>query len=138
MNFLKAIGGGIVSFFKGGNPIADTIKAIDGVTTSGAERMELKKQFIGGIVDAQSKVLVAEAQSGSWLTRSWRPIVMLSFAGILVYTFWVGPMFDLRVVDLPKDMWTMLQVGLGGYVGGRSVEKLASILPEKLKKGKKE
>ena len=129
---------GLKSFFTGGNPIAETIKAIDGVTTSASERMELKSKYIGGIVDAQSKVLVAEAQSASWLTRSWRPIVMLSFAGILVYTFFAGPMLGLRVVDIPEDMWTMLQVGLGGYVGGRSVEKLAEILPRALKKRKKD
>ena len=132
MNFLKALG----SFFAGGNPIAETIKAIDGVTTSGEERMALKSQFIGGIVEAQSRVLVAEAQSKSWLTASWRPIVMLSFAGILVYSFFIGPMAELKTVPIPADLWTLMKLGIGGYVGGRSVEKLAEILPNKLR-GKK-
>lgn len=121
----------LVNLFKGGNPIAETIKAIDGVTTSGRERIELKKQFITQIVDAQAKVIAAEAASGSWLTQSWRPIVMLSFAGILVYNFFLGPMFALKIVDLPQDLWTLLQVGIGGYVGGRTVEKLVPMLAKK-------
>jgi hypothetical protein len=133
MNFLKAL----AAFFKGGNPIAETIKAIDGVTTSAEERMTLKSQFIGGIVEAQSKVLIAEAQSKSWLTASWRPLVMLSFASILIYSFFIGPMLELKTVPVPGDLWTLMKIGIGGYVGGRSVEKLAEILPRALKRGKK-
>lgn len=133
MSVWKSIGSGIVGLFKGGNPIADTIKAIDGVTTSGAERMELKKQFIGGLVDAQTKVLVAEAQSGSWLTRSWRPIVMLAFTSVVLYNGFIGPLFDLKVVPLEENLWSLLHIGIGGYVGGRTVEKLAAMLPKKRK-----
>jgi hypothetical protein len=124
----------LLNLFKGGNPIAETIKAIDGVTTSGAERIALKKEFITKIVDAQASVIAAEAQSKSWLTQSWRPIVMLTFAAILIYTFFIGPMFDFKTVPLPENLWTLLQVGIGGYVGGRTVEKLAEILPQKLKR----
>ena len=119
----------LVDLFKGGNPIAETIKAIDGITTSGAERIALKKEFITQIVDAQAKVLAAEAQSKSWLTQSWRPIIMLAFGSILVYSFFVGPMFDLKVVPVPDDLWQLMKLGIGGYIGGRSVEKLASMLP---------
>jgi hypothetical protein len=124
----------LIDLFKGGNPIADTIKAIDGVTTSGAERIELKKQFITQVVDAQAKVISAEASAGSWLTQSWRPIVMLCFAGILVYSFFFGPMFGLKTVPLPPELWILLQVGIGGYVGGRTVEKLVPMLAKKGKK----
>ena len=124
----------LLNLFKGGNPVAETIKAIDGITTSGAERIELKKDFLTKVIDAQASVLAAEAQSKSWLTQSWRPIVMLSFAGILIYTFFFGPMFSLPTTELPPDLWTLLQVGIGGYVGGRSIEKLAEILPQKFKK----
>ena len=125
----------LVDLFKGGNPIAETIKAIDGITTSGAERIALKKEFITQIVEAQAKVITAEAQSKSWLTQSWRPMVMLSFASILVYSFFVGPMFELKVVPVPPDLWGLMKIGIGGYIGGRSVEKLASMLPTK--KGRK-
>lgn len=127
----------LVNLFKGGNPIAETIKAIDGVTTSGAERIALKKEFMGQVIDAQSKVLVAEAQASSWLTSSWRPLVMLAFASILVYSFFFGPMFDLKVVPIPDDLWDLMKLGIGGYIGGRSVEKLVPMLG-KIKKGKKD
>ena len=124
----------LIGLFASGNPIAETIKAIDSVTTSGQERIELKSNFITKVIDAQAKVVAAEAQASSWLTQSWRPLVMLSFAAILVYTFFIGPMFDLKIVDIPDEMWVLLKVGIGGYVGGRTVEKLAEILPAKLKK----
>ena len=60
----------LLNLFKGGNPVAETIKAIDGLTTSGAERIELKKDFLTKVIDAQASVLAAEAQSKSWLTQS--------------------------------------------------------------------
>lgn len=121
-------------FTKGQNPVAAMFDGIDKVTTSGEERMGLKSQFMGKVIDAQAAVLVAEASAKSWLTQSWRPLVMLSFASILVYTFFIGPMFDLKVVPVPDDLWGLMKLGIGGYVGGRTVEKLAEILPAKRKK----
>jgi hypothetical protein len=120
-------------FTKGSDPVKTVLDGIDKLSTSGEERMALKGQFIEKVIDAQAKVLEAEAKASSWLTQSWRPIVMLCFAGILVYSFFIGPMFDLKTVPLPDDLWTLLQVGIGGYVGGRTVEKLAEILPKKRK-----
>ena len=73
----------LIDLFKGGNPIAETIKAIDGITTSGAERIALKKEFITQIVDAQAQVLAAEAQSKSWLPAGCLPICVFCLVGPL-------------------------------------------------------
>ena len=41
------------------------------------------------LLDSRMQVIVAEAQGGSFLQRSWRPITMLTFAGLVV-AHWLG------------------------------------------------
>jgi hypothetical protein len=72
----------------------------------------------------QASVVIAEAKSESWLARNWRPIIMLEFGVILGYNFIVSPMFNLTALPIPPDMWMLLKIGLGGYVFGRSGEKM--------------
>ncbi len=36
-------------------------------------------------------------------------------------------------IDLPGDVWTLLQIGLGGYVVGRSAESVARTMANKPK-----
>ena len=70
------------------------------------------------IVEGQTAVLIAEAQSDSTLTRIWRPIIMLSFAACVVGSF----IFNKPIaVEL---MWT-INLGIGGYIGSRGFEKAA-------------
>jgi len=69
---------------------------------------------------------MAEAQGGSWLQRSWRPITMLTFL-VLVVTDALG----LLPFRLAGEAWTLLQLGLGGYVVGRSGEKIMKELRNK-------
>ena len=88
------------------------------------------------LLDAQSKIIVAEAQSDSWITRSWRPITMLSFTFILIYT-WISPAFGLPLVVIPDQLWTVIEIGLGGYVGGRSLEKTVPAIVNALKSKEK-
>lgn len=77
-------------------------------------------------VKAQSAIIVAEAKSG-FLSRSWRPILMLSLTAILVNNFLVYPYLageGAVMLDFAPEFWVMLQVGIGGYIGGRSAEKI--------------
>lgn len=73
-------------------------------------------------INAQKDIIVAEAQSESWITRTWRPIVMLFFAG-LVGAHWMG----FTPPNLPESvvlkLLAIVQVGLSGFVVGRSAEK---------------
>lgn len=77
----------------------------------------------------QSNIIVAEAQSGSWLVRSWRPMLMCVFGGIIIYDLIAVPLFGLPVVGdtkvVPPEIWSILKIGIGGYIGGRSLEKIA-------------
>jgi len=71
------------------------------------------------IKQLQGSIIIAEAQGGSWMQRNWRPITMLTFL-ILV----VCDSFGLLAFRLAEQAWTLLQIGLGGYVVGRSAEKI--------------
>jgi hypothetical protein len=77
---------------------------------------------------ARAQIVTAEAQSEHWLTSMWRPIVMLTFAAIIVYSSVFVSMFGLKPVDLagvPDKFWQLLLLGVGGYVFLRSGEKIA-------------
>lgn len=112
-------------------------KLIDDIHTSTEEKMkltnalkELEFKTTGKMIDlevqaleARSKNVEAEINGHSWLQRNWRPITMLTFL-VLVILDSLG----LLANPLPKEAWLLLQLGLGGYVAGRSVEKVADKL----------
>ena len=55
---------------------------------------------------------------------------------ILVWNYVLGPVIVLFTgtiitFELPGDVWTLLNVGLGGYVVGRSGESIARTLANK-------
>jgi len=81
-------------------------------------------------------VVVAEAKSEHWITSAWRPIVMLMFAVMIGNNFIIAPYLDAFfgtsvMFDMPDQAWGLLSVGLGGYVVGRSGEKIARELRKK-------
>ncbi len=112
-------------------PVADLV---DNLHTSDEERLTIKAKvfelqtqaateimaYERQLLDSQSKVIMAEAQGQSWLQRNWRPITMLTFLVLVVCDS-----FGLLAFRLSDEAWTLLQLGLGGYVVGRSVEKIA-------------
>lgn len=69
------------------------------------------------------KVITAEAQGESWLQRNWRPLLMLWFAG-LVGAHWLGFTPPNLPSDVVINLLDIVQVGVGGYVLGRSAEKV--------------
>jgi Holin of 3TMs, for gene-transfer release len=120
-------------------PISDTI---DHLTVSGDQKVALQlaqlqagmaaqtamQTYEQALLDGQQKVIAAEASSGSWLTSSWRPITMLTFLALVVLDS-----FGLLHSPLAPQAWTLLQIGIGGYTIGRSVEKVAPIVVNALK-----
>ena len=114
--------------------IAEVTNAIGGVVdkfvTNDEERLQAKKEltevvtkFTTDITAAQADVLKVEL-SGNWMQRSWRPVLMLAFGFIILYQYFISQVFDLPLVDLPERFFDLLEIGLGGYVIGRSVEKV--------------
>jgi hypothetical protein len=100
-------------------------KAIDKIFPDPAQAAQAKATLLeleqkGELAELQAatQVIVAEA-SGSWLQQSWRPITMLTFLVLVVCDS-----FGLLAFRLAEQAWTLLQIGLGGYVVGRSGEKI--------------
>jgi len=92
----------------------------------------IKNKLIGleqEMVKAQRDVIVAEANSQSWMARNWRPIMMLTFVFIVFNNYILLPyvtLFGGTPVELPipESLWALLKIGVGGYIFGRSGEKM--------------
>lgn len=71
---------------------------------------------------------VETEEQGNWLQKSWRPIVMLSFTAIILYQYFFSQIFHLPTVELPDRFFNLLEIGIGGYMGLRSAEKITTSL----------
>ena len=82
---------------------------------------------------ASAEIVKAEAASNHWLAANWRPILMLTFGALIVARWfgWAAP--NLSVEEYLK-LWDIVQLGIGGYVVGRSVEKVVPAIAEAIKK----
>jgi hypothetical protein len=85
------------------------------------------------LLEGQVEIITAEAKSESWLASSWRPITMLVFTGLIVARWfgWAAP--NLSPEEYIK-LWSIVELGLGGYVIGRSAEKIAPAIASAFKK----
>ncbi|BBM89349.1 hypothetical protein COTS27_01047 [Spirochaetota bacterium] len=77
----------------------------------------------------KASIIRAEAQGQSWLQRNWRPILMLGFGFIVLSNYAIAPYarmvgLELPTLVLPPALLNLLTVGIGGYVVGRSAEKI--------------
>jgi hypothetical protein len=80
-------------------------------------------------LEGKSNIIIAEAKSDSWLARSWRPITMLTFVA-LITADWLGFTAANLTPEMKLKLYDIIQLGLGGYVIGRSAEK---VLPSAMK-----
>jgi hypothetical protein len=107
------------------------LKAIEIQRAAELEMAKIDVQW----AELQSKVVIAEAQGHSWLQRNWRPLSMLAFVAVILYQYIVSPIFGTASApSLPADLWDVIQIGFGGYIVGRTLEKTAPRVAEILKK----
>ena len=112
----------------------DAGKAILDKVWPDAGEMERSKVQMALAIDAgQAEIVKAEAQSEHWLAACWRPIMMLTFGGLIVARWlgWSAP--NITEAEVLK-LWSIVELGLGGYVIGRSVEKVVPAIAGALKK----
>jgi hypothetical protein len=64
-------------------------------------------------ISAAAGVVTAEVQGDSWLQRSWRPLMMLWFGG-LVGAYWFGFTPENLSEERIGDLFTLVQIGIGG------------------------
>lgn len=93
---------------------------------------ELSKAFLeqySAIQTAAAANVKQEAASSFWLAANWRPIAMITFLILIV-----ARMFGLTAANISPEeynhLWNLMEVGLGGYVMGRSVEKMAPFVAQ--------
>ena len=120
----------VIEWFSG-TMVKDVLGGLDGLITSKEEKMQaeiaLKQIFIQKELELQkmqTDIIIEEAK-GNFLQRSWRPILMLAFGFIVIYVKFLAPLFGLTIPPLENEFWNLLQLGIGGYVVGRSAEKIA-------------
>ena len=129
MRIIELIGG----IFK---PAAELV---DELHTSEEERMKHKERLLevqaiamqtvfeyeSDSLQARAAIVNSEAQSDHWIVASWRPIVMLTLTSLVVVDS-----FGWLANPLSGEAWLLLQIGLGGYVVGRSGEKIAKTIKQ--------
>jgi hypothetical protein len=104
------------------------------------KRIELENQLqlammqqSAALDQAAASIISDEAKGESWLQRSWRPLTMMTFVGLVVAK-WLGFTAPGVSEAIELELMTLIQIGLGGYVGGRTVEKVAPVIAAALKK----
>lgn len=131
----------ILSFV--GDIFKPAAKLIDDLHTSEEEKLDAKKKltelehkfaskalsYQTELMKKQADIITAEATGQSWLQRNWRPITMMTMLVLIVLEA-----LGLTVKGLPEWFGTLFQIGLGGYVVGRSAEKIAPSIVDAVKK----
>ena len=104
---------------------------VDNLNTSDEERLKIKKAMFELEMQTQQKLMELQLESqklqlelmknenqyGNWLQKSWRPISMLTMLVLLILS-------SFQLVVLPDWVGTLFQISFGGYIVGRSGEKI--------------
>jgi len=134
-------------FFKGlVSPITGLIsEAIEDKDKANQIRLEVEKLLDGAsaradayykeLMKAQTSVGLAEANGKSWLQRSWRPLMMVWFA-LLLGLYWFGITPPNMTQETLNNLFELMKIGIGGYIVGRSAEKITPAIIESIGKGK--
>jgi len=111
-------------------PISDVVnKVVDKIAPDAGFSEKLKSELnkellthISTVLSKQSDVVLAEAKGESWLQRNWRPLIMVNFA-VLITAHWLGFTPENLSEAQVLALLDIVEVGIGGYIVGRSVEK---------------
>lgn len=121
---------GLLDFLKS-NTVDAVGNIVDNVFTNDEEKSEAKKQLtevvlksLNEVAEVQGEVIKTEMK-GNFLQKSWRPIMMLSF-GVILVCKWFGLTNEAIPLQLELQLLDIVKLGLGGYVVGRSAEKIAT------------
>lgn len=132
LKFLTSAGGDLLDGVRGIIDEVDTNKKEE--MTARNELAKIERQFYEKmasareeIVKQQAKTVRAEIHSEHWLAANIRPLTLLTFLLVALYAGIFAPIFGLpapMLNEIPERAWTVIMVGLGGYIGGRTAEKV--------------
>lgn len=114
--------------------IDSTGNAIDKLSTTKEEKLSFKNNLSQILADysayTYNTTLTAlhNETKGNWLQRSWRPILMLAFGAIIITSCFT----PLQLNYVPEEFWNLLKIGIGGYVGGRTLEKVTDSISKNM------
>jgi hypothetical protein len=101
-----------------------------------SEVMNKYTKAIENVKMQQFAIIKAEQKAGG-LTSKWRPYLMVLCMVMIGTHFLLTQVFPFIIVtsgsnlyypildDLSPELWSFLKLGIGGYVGARSLEKIA-------------
>lgn len=119
-----------------GNAIGKGLDVVDQFVEDKDQAAKLKQELRFRLQDSadsalreKSNIIQAEASGESCLQRNWRPALMLVCVAIVANNYLLSPylswMFDAGLtLDMPDRLWDLMTLGVGGYVAGRSGEKM--------------
>ena len=118
-------------------PLIKTLfKTIDKTIENKADveriKQSIQQQLLSGQLkelEAQAAIIVAESKGGV-LQRNWRPLLMIIFAGLIV-AHWFGYTAPNIPESVQNSLLNIVLVGMGGYIVGRSSEKIMDKYKEK-------
>lgn len=95
-------------------------------------------QQISTSLAQQMQIILAEI-NGSWMAKNWRPALMFVFIAIIANNYIIAPYVHALlgssvVLPLPPEMWTLMNIAIGGYIGLRGAEKIATTVAGKIAK----
>ncbi len=109
------------------NVIEKTGEAFDRNFTSKEEVLQIAKETQGKLLEIKQSIILAEA-TGTKMQRNWRPTLMYVFGFIIAYDSVIAPilnnLWQIPRPELTNEFWDVLQLSIGGYVIGRSSEKV--------------
>lgn len=126
-----------------GDPLSSLLNAASGIIgkfvtdpnqkiQAQLELAKIQAEFNAKTIDAdiafaadQAQVITTETKSESWMARNWRPMIMIMFGYIIFHNYIIAQIFSLNILPIPDDLWSLMKLGLGGYVFGRTAEKIA-------------
>lgn len=90
--------------------------------------MEIEGSYLNyenKLLDSQTKIIDSEAKGESWLQRNWRSMLMVICMFIIANNYVLVPYLHLPLTVLDERIWNLMELGVGGYVAGRSLEKIS-------------
>ena len=118
------------------NVIREIGNIVDRLSVSSKEKQKMQEEIQSLVYRYKSELVreqsaaVGDETRGNWLQRSWRPIVML----VLTLLGVLGVFTGAPLLSDSSRFWDLLEIGVGGYVIGRSGEQITGSLLSRKRK----
>ena len=117
-SIVSGIGSAVSGFFgfknKQGDVVATAIETIGGMAKSDSTAAM-----------AAALAIASETSNGSWMAANWRPMFAIA-CGVMIVGRWFGYVPEGISPEEIDHVYTLMEIMIGGYVGGRSLEKIIS------------